>query len=50
MAAGKILYHVDKNGKNIFALTLEQDILSPPAVNEAGDIFIATESKLIRVD
>jgi hypothetical protein len=44
------LQHLDKNGKALFSLKLDAPIVSPPAVDKSGSIFVATASQLLRID
>ncbi|HNF59256.1 MAG TPA: PQQ-binding-like beta-propeller repeat protein, partial [Elusimicrobiota bacterium] len=44
------LQHLDGNGKALFTLKLDKPIVSPPAVDQGGSIYVATDAELLRID
>ncbi len=49
LAASRTLRLLDAGGKVVFAVRLESDILSPPVVDEAGLIYVATATQLVQI-
>lgn len=44
------LQHLDGNGKALFTVKLDKPIVSPPAVDQGGSIYVATDAQLLRID
>ena len=44
------LQHLDGNGKALFTLKLDKPIVGPPAVDQGGSIYVATDAELLRID
>ncbi len=47
--SGKNLFFIDKVGKKIWDLTLDQPIFSAPVADEDGNIYVATEKQIVSV-
>ena len=47
---GRKLHHLNAQGAKIFTVEAASDILSPPVVDAAGHIYVATASALLRID
>jgi len=45
----KTLYHLSAEGREIFSVTVDGDILSPPVADDRGNIYIATASRLFQI-
>lgn len=45
----RTLYHLDRDGRKIFAVAVDQDIMSPPVVDAEGSIYVATASRLYQI-
>jgi hypothetical protein len=50
ITAGKTLTLLNSLGKLIFDVSLEEDILSPPIVDAEGNIYVATDKKLYKIN
>jgi hypothetical protein len=37
-------------GRQVFSVTVDEDILSQPVVNGDGHVYVATAKQLIRID
>jgi hypothetical protein len=47
---GKVLIHLNAEGRKLFSVALDEDILSAPAVDDQGHVYVATASRLVRID
>ncbi|MDP3084530.1 MAG: PQQ-binding-like beta-propeller repeat protein [Rubrivivax sp.] len=50
VTGGKTLHHLSADGRKLFSVSVDSDILSPPAVDEHGHIYVATATHLVRID
>ena len=50
VTGNRTLHHLSPNGRVIFQVNVGEDILSPPVVDSDGHIFIASASRLMRID
>jgi len=49
ITAGKTLVHLDRDGKQLFSVSLENEILTPPVADAEGNIYVATASHLVKI-
>lgn len=49
VTAGKKLIHLSNVGKELFSVFLDEEIATPPVVDADGNIFVATKTKLVKI-
>ncbi|MHC4862514.1 MAG: outer membrane protein assembly factor BamB family protein [Planctomycetota bacterium] len=49
VTAGKTIVHLDRDGKQLLSVSLENEILTPPVVDTEGNIYVATASHLVKI-
>ena len=47
--AGRTLRHLDRDGKERFLVSLNEEILTPPVVDTEGNIYVATATQLVQI-
>ena len=50
VTGNRTLHHLSPTGRVVFQVTIDEDILSPPVVDGEGRIYIASASRLMRID
>ncbi len=50
VTGNRTLYYLSPTGRVFFKVTVNEDILSPPVVDGEGRIYIASASRLMRID
>lgn len=50
VTGNKTLRHLGADGKQLFSVTLEEDILSEPTLDADGHIYVAGATRLMRID
>jgi outer membrane protein assembly factor BamB len=50
VTSGKVLVHLGADGRKLFSVSLDEEILSSPAVDDHGHIYVTTASHLARID
>ena len=50
VTGNRTLHHIGADGRKLFAVSVDADILSPPVVDPDGHIYVATATHLVRID
>jgi hypothetical protein len=49
VTSSKTLFHLNSEGRKVFSVSVDSDILNPPVVDSKGNIYLATATRLYQI-